>query len=173
LVALIGAVFMFIASGIQWKEVESRIPWGIILLYGGAISMGIHLADSGAALFLADRIVSITSGSVFLSILLIILITKVLTEFMSNTAAVSILLPIGFAVFSETGLPPEMGSMPVGLSGGLAFMFLISTPGNLISFSSGYFTQRDLLKVGSLANIATILIMLLISYTYWKWIGVW
>ncbi|MFO8050150.1 MAG: DASS family sodium-coupled anion symporter, partial [Thermoplasmatota archaeon] len=173
IIALLGGVLIFLVGGMKWEDVESKIPWGIILLYGGAISMGIHLADSGGALWLADRIFSWTNGSTFMAILLIILLTKVLTEFMSNTAAVSILLPIGFAVFTEIGLPPEMGAMLVGLSGGLAFMFLISTPGNLISFSSGYFSQKDLIKAGLIANMVTIAIVLLVAYTYWKWIGVW
>ncbi|MGA1820772.1 MAG: SLC13 family permease [Thermoplasmatota archaeon] len=173
LIALIGAVAIFMAGGMNWDDVENKIPWGIILLYGGAISIGIHMADSGAAHWLAEMLLDATGGHVFLSILLVVLLSKVLTEFMSNTAAVSILLPIGYAVFTETGLPPEMGSMLVALSGGLAFMFLISTPGNLISFSSGYFNQRDLLKAGIIANVVTMGIILLVTYTYWKWIGVW
>ena len=173
LIALIGGVVLFVVGGMDWKGVEAKIPWGIILLYGGAISMGIHLANSGAATWLADKVLEHTYGSEFLSILLILLLSKVLTEIMSNTAAVSIMLPIGYAVFSETGLPAEMGAMLVGLSGGLAFMFLFSTPGNLISYSSGYFRQKDLLKAGFMANVVTIGIVLLVAYTYWKWIGVW
>jgi sodium-dependent dicarboxylate transporter 2/3/5 len=173
LIALIGAVVIFMVGGMNWKDVENKIPWGIILLYGGAISIGIHLANSGGAGWLADQVLDLTAGNVFLSIVLIILLSKLLTEFMSNTAAVSILLPIGFAVFTSVGLPPEMGSMLVALSGGLAFMFLISTPGNLISFSSGYFDQKDLIKVGIIANLVTIGIILIVAYTYWKWIGVW
>lgn len=172
-IALVGAVAMFMAGGMKWEDVEAKIPWGIILLYAGAISIGIHMANSGAAEWLADMVLDLTAGSVFLSILLVIVLSKLLTEVMSNTAAVSILLPIGFAVFTETGLPPEMGAMLVALSGGLAFMFLISTPGNLISYSSGYFNQKDLLKVGLIANVVTIGIILLVAYTYWKWIGVW
>jgi sodium-dependent dicarboxylate transporter 2/3/5 len=172
-IALLGGILIFIVGGMRWEDVESKIPWGIILLYGGAISMGIHLAESGAAQWLSNEVLDITSGNEFLSIFIIIILTKVLTEFMSNTAAVSILLPIGFAVFTSLGLPPEMGAMLVGLSGGLAFMFLISTPGNLISFSSGYFSQRDLLKAGIAANGVTVLAVLLIAYTYWKLIGVW
>jgi sodium-dependent dicarboxylate transporter 2/3/5 len=170
---LIGGVIIFVIGGMKWEDVESKIPWGIILLYGGAISMGIHLASSGAAEWLSLEVLDLTSGNVFLSILIVVLLTKVLTEFMSNTAAVSILLPIGFAVFTSLGLPPEMGAMLVGLSGGLAFMFLISTPGNLISFSSGYFTQKDLLKAGLAANIVTMTAVMLTAYTYWKLIGVW
>ncbi len=172
-IALIGGIAIFLVGGMRWEDVENKIPWGIILLYGGAISMGVHLANSGAAEWLSLEVLKLTSGSVFLSIIIVILLTKVLTEFMSNTAAVSILLPIGFAVFTSVGLPPEMGAMLVGLSGGLAFMFLISTPGNLISFSSGYFTQKDLLKAGIVANLVTMGVVMLIAYTYWKLIGVW
>jgi sodium-dependent dicarboxylate transporter 2/3/5 len=164
---------MFIAGGMKWEDVETKIPWGIILLYGGAISIGIHLANSGGAAWLAGQVLDITAGREFISILLVIIIAKVLTEFMSNTAAVSILLPLGYAVFTESGMPPEMGAMLVALSGGLGFMFLISTPGNLISFTSGYFNQRDLLKAGFIANLVTIFIIILVAYTYWKWIGVW
>ncbi len=173
LIALIGGVAIFLVGGMRWEDVESRIPWGIILLYGGAITLGVHLIESGGASFLADRIVDITGGSPFLSILLVVILTKLLTEFMSNTAAVSVLLPIGSAVFLAAGLPVEMGAMLVGLSGGLAFMFLISTPGNLISFTSGYFSQKDLLKAGLLVNLVTIAAVFLTAYTYWKLIGVW
>ncbi|MFW3147279.1 MAG: SLC13 family permease [Thermoplasmatota archaeon] len=173
LIALVGSIILFIMSGMRWDELEAKIPWGIILLYGGAISLGIHLANSGAAVWLAENILEATHGSILISLALLILLTKLLTEIMSNTAAVSILLPIGFAVFTELGLPPEMGAMLVAFSGGLAFMFLISTPGNLISFSSGYFSQKDLFKAGVLANLATIAVILLVAYTYWKMIGVW
>ena len=103
---------------------------------------------------------------------MIIAFTKILTEFMSNTAAVSILLPISYSIAESSTLPPLMTSMLVGLSGGLAFMFLVSTPGNLISFSTGYFRQLDLFKAGIRANIATFFIIIIIVYTYWKWIGV-
>ena len=172
-IALIGGISMFVVGGLKWEDVESRIPWGIILLYGGAISMGVHLADTGGAEWIADQMLSLTGGSALLAIVFIVLLTKLLTEVMSNTAAVSILLPIAYGVALGTGLPPIMTCMLVGLSGGLAFMFLISTPGNLISYSTGYFTQKDLFKVGLAANIVTVIVVLITAYTYWKIIGVW
>mgnify|MGYP001105424204 CR=1 FL=1 len=173
LIALIGGIAMFVVGGLKWEDVESRIPWGIILLYGGAISMGVHLADTGGAEWIADKMLSLTGGSALLSIIFIVALTKLLTEVMSNTAAVSILLPIGYGIALGTGLPPIMTCMLVGLSGGLAFMFLISTPGNLISYSAGYFTQKDLFKVGIAANLITIIVVVIMAYTYWKIIGVW
>ena len=66
-----------------------------------------------------------------------------------------------------------MTCMLVGLSGGLAFMFLISTPGNIIAYSTGYFGQRHLLKAGFFTSIITVVILLAVAFTCWKWIGVW
>lgn len=172
-IALIAGAAMFIGGRLKWEVVERRIPWGIVLLYGGAISMGIHLAETGAAVWLADRILSMTDGSVFLTILLLILITKILTELMSNTAAVSIVLPVAYGTAMSLDINPLITTMVVGLSGGLAFMFLISTPGNLISYSSGFFSQKDLMKAGIIANIITVLITLTMVFTLWKWFGVW
>lgn len=173
LIALIGGVSMVIVGGIKWKDIESKIPWGIILLYGGAISMGVHLADTGGAEWLADQFLSVTGNSVIIILISLVVLTKGLTEVMSNTAAVSILLPIAYGVSVSAGLPPEIACMLVGISGGLAFMFLISTPGNLISYSTGYFSQKDLLKVGLVANIVSIIVVLAMAYSYWKLIGVW
>jgi len=172
-IALIGGIAMVMVGGIKWEDIEGKIPWGIILLYGGAISMGVHLADSGGAEWLADQLLSLTAGSVLVTLVLLVLLTKLLTEVMSNTAAVSILLPIAYGVSIGAGLPPELTCMLVGISGGLAFMFLISTPGNLISYSTGYFGQKDLIKVGFAANLITILVVLVMAYTYWKLLGVW
>lgn len=173
IIALVGGISMVIVGGVNWQEVESRIPWGIILLYGGAISMGIHLADSGGAQWLAEQFLSITGGSVIIGLLVLIASTKVLTEVMSNTAAVSILLPIAYGISLGAGFPPEVACMLVGISGGLAFMFLISTPGNLISYSTGYFSQKDLMKVGFVANLVSMAVVLVMAFTYWKLIGVW
>jgi sodium-dependent dicarboxylate transporter 2/3/5 len=172
-VALIGGVLIFLAGNMNWKEIENHIPWGIILLYGGAISLGIQLAESGAAEWLADFILRLTQHSTLAVIISLVCLTKLVTELMSNTAAVSLLLPIAYGIAKSMGLPPLMTCMLVGLSGGLAFSLLISTPGNIIAYSTGYFNQRQLFKTGIFANVITVVIILLVSYTVWKWMGVW
>jgi sodium-dependent dicarboxylate transporter 2/3/5 len=171
--AIIGSVLIFLAGNMNWKEVEDHIPWGIILLYGGAISMGIQLAESGAAAWLAHVILTLTGHSTLAVLIGIVCLTKLVTELMSNTAAVSLLLPIAYGIAKSMDLPPLMTCMLVGLSGGLAFSLLISTPGNIITYSTGYFSQRHLAKAGTFANVMTVGIILLVSYTVWKWMGVW
>lgn len=172
-IALVSGIIIFIAGNMRWKEIENHIPWGIVLFYGGAISLGIQLAESGAASWLADLILKLTTHSPLIVIIIIICLAKLLTEIMSNTAAVSILLPIAYGIAKSIGIPPIMTCMLVGLSGGLAFMFLISTPGNIIAYSTGYFGQRHLLKAGFYANIITVVVLLAVAFTFWKWIGVW
>ena len=117
---------------------------------------------------MAYAIFSSVGGNPYLAILCLIIITILLTNIMSNTAAVALLLPIGLAITTEiTQISPLLASMTIALSGGLAFMLVIATPGNAITYSSGYFSTRDLFKAGSLANIICIAVVFIVAAVYW------
>jgi len=99
---------------------------------------------------------------------MMIIITILLTNIMSNIGAVAILLPIGLAIATEIpGVSPLLAAMVVALSGGLAFMLIIATPGNAITYSSGYFSTKDLFKAGVIANIICIIVVFLVATVYW------
>lgn len=167
-VAILGGVLLFITGTINWKDVEKRVPWGIILLYGGAITLGIGIQTTGAGEWIAHNIFQLAGTHPYLVILGLIIFTIFLTEVMSNIGAVAILLPIGFALSLEIpGISPLLASMIIALSGGLAFMLVIATPGNAITYSSGYFTTKDLFKAGVFANIICILIVFVVAIVYW------
>ena len=172
-IAVAGGIVMFFSGSISWKDIEQRVPWGIVLLYGGAISLGIGMVNSGAAEWLASKILEISGSSVVVVIFLLILLTIIFTNVMSNTAAVAMMLPIGAGFALELGLSATLTSMLIGLAGGLAFMFVIATPGNAITYSAGYFSSKDLFRAGFFANLVCLLILLLISLTYWRLIGLW
>ena len=168
-IAVLGGVLLFITGTINWKDVEQRVPWGIILLYGGAITLGLGIQDQQAGEWIANGIFNMASDNLLIVIFAMILFTVLLTNIMSNMAAVAILLPIGFSVALKVdGLGPELASMIVALSGGLAFMFVISTPGNAITYSSGYFSTKDLLRAGVVANLICIVILFAVAIIYWK-----
>lgn len=168
-IALLGGALLFFTGSISWEDVEKRVPWGIILLYGGAITLGVGMNDTGAGSWIANLMLDVAGSNVYLVILVLIAFTILLTNVMSNVGAVATLLPIGLGVASGiSGISPLLASMTVALSGGLAFMLVISTPGNAITYSSGYFSTRDLLKAGGIANIACIGIVLLVAVVYWK-----
>jgi len=166
-IAILGSILLFITKTITWKDVENRVPWGIILLYGGAITLGVGMQETGAGTWIANQIFSTAGINPYAIILILILITILLTNIMSNIGAVAILIPLGLSIPPATGVTPLLASLIIALTGGLAFMFVISTPGNAITYSSGYFTTRDLFKAGALANIICILIVFTIATVYW------
>jgi sodium-dependent dicarboxylate transporter 2/3/5 len=168
-IAILGSILLFFTGSITWKDVEKRVPWGIILLYGGAITLGIGMQQTGAGAWIANRIFDLVGSHPYLVIFGLIIFTILLTNVMSNVGAVAILLPIGIAISTEIpGVSPLLASMIIALGGGLAFMFVIATPGNAIAYSSGYFSSRDLLKAGVIANIICIGVIFLVAIFYWK-----
>ncbi|RKX94789.1 MAG: SLC13/DASS family transporter, partial [Spirochaetes bacterium] len=166
-IAIFGSILLFITKSITWKDVENRVPWGIILLYGGAITLGIGMQETGAGTWIANQIFSTAGINPYAIILILILITLLLTNIMSNIGAVAILIPLGLSIPANTGISPLLASLIIALTGGLAFMFVISTPGNAITYSSGYFTTKDLFKAGLLANIICILVVFIVASVYW------
>jgi sodium-dependent dicarboxylate transporter 2/3/5 len=168
-IAIAGSLLLFFTGSITWKDVEERVPWGIILLYGGAITLGVGMQKTGAGTWVAQEIFLIMGSNPYLVILGLIVFTVLLTNIMSNVGAVAILLPIGFSIASGlTEVSHLLASLLIALSGGLAFMFVIATPGNAITYSSGYFSSRDLFRAGFVANIICIGVIFMIAIVYWK-----
>ena len=166
-IAVLGAFLLFLTGCINWRDVEKRVPWGIILLYGGAITLGIGIQKTGAGNWIAHQLFQSAGANIYIVILVMIVITVLLTNIMSNIGAVALLLPIGIAIASQLDISPLLTTMVIALSGGLAFMLVIATPGNAITYSSGYFSTKDLFKAGALANIICIIVVFLVAAIYW------
>ncbi|MBN2066333.1 MAG: DASS family sodium-coupled anion symporter [Candidatus Thermoplasmatota archaeon] len=167
-VAILSAVLLFLTGAISWKDVEQRVPWGIILLYGGAITLGIGVQETQAGAWIAHLLFTAVGDNVYLVLLIMIVFAVLLTNVMSNIGAVAILLPIGIAIAGNIeGISPLLASMTIALCGGLAFMLVIATPGNAITYSSGYFSTNDLFKAGSIANVLCIIVIFLVAVFYW------
>ena len=162
-IAILGCILLFLTKSISWKDVENRVPWGIVLLYGGAITLGIGMEYTGAGKWIANQIFNVVGVNLYIVILMLIIITILLTNIMSNIGAVAILIPLGLSIAPEIGITPLLASMIIALTGGLAFMFVIATPGNAITYSSGYFSTRDLFKAGVLANILCIAVVFVVA----------
>lgn len=169
-IAILGSILLFLTGTVTWRDVEKRVPWGIILLYGGAITLGIGIQRTEAGAWIADVLFNIAGDNPYLVILMMIIFTILLTNIMSNIGAVAILLPIGISIATqipELGISSLLASMVIALSGGLAFMFVIATPGNAITYSSGFYSTKDLFKAGSISNILCIAIIFVVAAVYW------
>ncbi|RQD75074.1 MAG: SLC13/DASS family transporter, partial [Halanaerobium sp. MSAO_Bac5] len=109
--------------------------------------------------------------SIFWFLALLALFTILLTEGVSNVAAVAVILPIAFSISDIYQLNPIIITLSVALPGGLAFMFPMGTPPNAIAFSSGYYKIEDSVKLGIILNIAGWFVYILVLKFYWPLLG--
>lgn len=171
ILSIMGAVLLFIFRIVVWKNIEDYVNWGILLMYGGAIALGTALADTGAA----DWLVGITQpwieGNPQWLFLIIPLVTLIITEGMSNTAAVAVILPIAYGYCHTMGLNAPITTLLVALPSGFAFMLPISTPPNAIAFSSGYYLFKDIVKPGAIMAVSSWAVLQLVIWFYWPIIG--
>lgn len=169
--AILGGVFTFATGIMDWKEIERYVNWGVILMYGGAIVVASSLVDTGVTEWLAKTIFSNLQLAPFVFLVGLALFTILLTEGVSNVAAVAIVLPVAFSVGDVYGINPVIITLSVALTGGLAFMLPMGTPPNAIAFSSGYYRIQDAVKWGLVLNVIGWSVYILVARFYWPLVG--
>ena len=169
--ALMGAVTLFAIGALKWGDLEAYVHWGIVLMYGGAIALGAAVDGSGAATWLVEKVTAGVEIPPFAAVVGLALLTVVLTEFMSNAAAVAVMLPLGFSMSGQLGVDPVVIVLTCSLAAGLDFTFPFSSAPSSIVYAGGYLRMRDMLFVGSVMTVAQILLLLLVSWLYWPMIG--
>ncbi|HEC83126.1 MAG TPA: SLC13/DASS family transporter, partial [Firmicutes bacterium] len=172
-IAILGASALFVVRAIDWHDVERYVNWGVILMYGGAITLAAALALTGASRWLVEIFLRSHQLSPFSLVALIGFISIILTEAMSNAAVVALVLPIAFEI-GETvpGVSPLLMVFAVAVPAGLAYSLPIGTPPNAIAYSARYHRIRDSVKVGVLLNLTTLATFLVVAKFYWARIGV-
>jgi sodium-dependent dicarboxylate transporter 2/3/5 len=170
-VALASVVAMFALGLVRWPDVEPFVNWGVLLMYGGAIALGSALNRSGAASWLASVTISRWATSPIGVIAVISALGIVLTEAMSHSAVVALLMPVALGIATQYGIDPRIMAPAVALPSGLAFTLPVGTPGNAIAYSSGYMQLRDMLIPGSLLVVIAWAAFNLTAIYYWPYIG--
>ena len=171
-ISVLSAVLLFVFRVTDWTAVEENVNWGIIIMYGGAVALGSALVGSGAAHWIAVQLVSNTELSAVVILALLAAGTLVLTEGISNSAAVAVVLPIALSLAEYAGI----GNMKlivfvVALPAGLAFCLPMGSPPNAITYSAGYFRLRDILLIGLVLKLAGLGLMLALMTWVWPALG--
>jgi solute carrier family 13 (sodium-dependent dicarboxylate transporter), member 2/3/5 len=170
-IALSAVVLIFAAGLLTWSDIEQYVNWGVLLMYGGAIALGSAINHSGAAVWIASKTVSHwaqTPGGV---VAILSGFGIVLTEAMSHSAVVALLMPVALGIATQYGMDPRVMAPVVALPSGLAFTLPVGTPGNAIAYSSGYLRLRDMLVPGSLMVFVAWVVFNLAVRFYWPLIG--
>jgi sodium-dependent dicarboxylate transporter 2/3/5 len=170
-IALAGVVAILLLRILTWPDVEQYVNWGVLLMYGGAIALGSALNRSGAAAWIAHVTVSRWATSPAQVIALIGAAGILLTEAMSHSAVVALLMPVALGIAPQFGIDPRVMAPAVALPSGLAFTLPVGTPGNAIAYSSGYLNLRDMLIPGAILVAVAWAAFVLTALYYWPLIG--
>ena len=136
-----------------------KIPWDILILFGGGLSMASLVVSTGLAKDLSENLNYIKNYEILVIIFVVSLFTSLITEFTSNTATTFLFLPIFASFAAETNVNIILITLPMVLAASCAFMMPISTPPNAIAYSSKKFTIKFMVKTGIYLNIISIIII--------------
>lgn len=168
IVALVAAALIAIAGVASWKQIQDNTEWGVLMLFGGGLTLSSVLKNSGASQIMADGIVFLIEGGHFYMIGLIVAAFIIfLTEFTSNTASAALLVPIFITIAQTLGMPEIGLALIIGLGASCAFMLPVATPPNAIVFGTGAIKQRDMIKAGVVLNLICVFVIATFGYMFW------
>lgn len=151
----------------EWGK---KIPFGILLLFGGGLTLASLIQKSGLSIWIGQQLGGLSVFPTIVIVLVMVLLVIFITELTSNTATTATFLPIAGALAITLGEHPLMLVIPATLAVSCAFMLPVATPPNAIVFSSGYLSQRDMTRVGFGLNIIGVMFVTLIAYTVMLWV---
>ena len=165
-VSLIAAVMFIFAGVITWKDAQKNIDWGLVVFFGGALSLGSALLKTGAAAWIIDKLVGMMGSdpSTVVVMLLLMAVAVIITQVMSNIALSAILVPLSVTLASAQHQPIGVYAVPVAIACSLSFMLPMADPTVAMAYGSGYVKLRDIPRAGiPLVAIGIILTVLVIT----------
>jgi len=165
--AILGVVLMFLTRCLSSDEIYNSVAWNIIFLLAGLIPLGIAIQESGAADYLAGWIAIISYDSSPLLIFAIFyLVTTLLTEVISNNAAVVLLVPVALAVATKLGINPISITLIIMFAASTSFLSPVGYQTNTMVYGAGNYKFTDFIKVGGLLNIILLIVTSLSVYYF-------
>lgn len=163
---LVGCSLFLVPSGrggavLEWRDTE-RLPWGILLMFGGGMSLAKAFEHTGLMKALTGSLAHMSDVPPYQVMLLMCAAGLVLTALISNIAMVNAFVPIVAATALGLGIDPVACVIPVTMAASCDFMFPMSTPPNAIVYSSGYIRSGDMLKGGILLNVLSFILLALL-----------
>jgi sodium-dependent dicarboxylate transporter 2/3/5 len=170
MIAVFGALLMFIVpAGNSAKQGErilvwadtSKMAWGILLLFGGGITLAAALEKAGLINMLGLWLSGFSGSSIVVLVIAITVLSIFISEVMSNVAQVIVFAPVVTGIATAVGADPYMLGLPMTLAASCASMMPMGTPPNAIVFSSGHLKLGEMMKAGLVMNLISILLIVL------------
>lgn len=160
LVAISAIVLLAALKLIQWPYFQNKANWGILILFGGGLTLSELLRSSGSSQFLGELLIHwLDHAPLWLFILALTLFVVFLTEIASNTASSALLIPIFIGVSASFGIPEQLIAIQIAIAASCAFMLPVATPPNAIVFGSGLLPQSQMMRTGIYLNLILTLVL--------------
>lgn len=170
-IAMTGALILFMIP-VNLKKNEfvmnwdwaSKMPWGVLILFGGGLSMAAGFKATKLADWIGNQVSLLEAAPILVLVIAVVTLIIFLTELTSNTATSAMVMPILSAVAIGLGQSPLLLIVPAAIAASCAFMLPVATPPNAIVFGSGYVTIPQMVKSGFGLNVLGIVVTVLVTY---------
>jgi sodium-dependent dicarboxylate transporter 2/3/5 len=172
IIAMTAGILLFVVPASDFKkrlitwEDAVKLPWGIILLFGGGMALAAGFQITGLASWLGAQMSIFQGLSLLVLVFVVITLVNFFTEFTSNLATTAMLLPILAPIAISLNINPYMLMVACTIAASCAFMMPVATPPNAVVFGSGYLRIPDMIKSGIWMNIISILFLTLMVYYF-------
>jgi len=153
---------------LDWMEDKAKIPYRIMFLFGAGFSIAKAFSATGLADAVASYLIVMTDFPPILLLFCIAMLITFTTEITSNTALISIMLPVLYAVSEQTGINTTLFMMVATICASYAFMLPIATPPNAIAMSSGVVDVKSMIRYGVVLNFVGIFLIVMIAHFFWS-----
>ncbi|KAA9394882.1 anion transporter [Kocuria coralli] len=175
-IAIAAGVLLFLIPGdkrgnmtLQWKDAEEGLPWGVLLLFGGGLSLAGAVAATGLDAWFGDQVGGLGALPLILLLAVVVTIVLLLTEITSNTATAAAFIPILGGVAIGLGVDPITLLIPAALAATCAFMLPVGTPPNAIVFASGHVKITEMVRGGVVLNVVGIVLITIFTVLLGPW----
>ncbi len=153
---------------LDWREDNHKIPYAIMFLFGAGFAIAKAFSGTGLADEIASLLVAYSHLSPLMMLIIVAFMITFTTEITSNTALISIMLPVIYSMTIQTGLDSRLFMMVAAICASYAFMLPIATPPNAIAMASGVIKIKTMALYGIVFNLIAILLIVLIANLFWK-----
>lgn len=177
LVAMTGAILLFLIPvdparrvfALDWKT-AIKLPWGVLLLFGGGLSLAAAITDSGLAPWIGSQVSVLRSMPTIWQLVVVVALIVFSGELTNNLAAVVAMLPILFEIAVGMKIDPLLFCVPAVVAASCGFMLPVATPPNAIVFGAGHMELRHMIRAGFWLDLAAVVLIPLFAYTLGAWV---
>jgi sodium-dependent dicarboxylate transporter 2/3/5 len=171
-ISILAVVLLFMFRVVEWKDLQEKMDWGVILMYGGSIALSSILNSTGTGMWVTRHYILPHLSTPWMMVMVLALLTILMAESLSPSAVVTIFVPIGMSIAKQFSLDPKVVVYVVASASGLAYALPMSTPAVAIAYSSGYLKVKEVILPAAIMIAASWLMLLLTAKFWWPILGI-